>query len=59
MKQILITVFKGLLVLTVLALVVLLVFGLVMMAGWTWWAGFFCCWALPVFIWELWCSEST
>jgi type VI secretion system protein ImpL len=41
MKQILITIFKGLLVLTVLALVVLLVFGLVMMAGWTWWAGFF------------------
>ena len=41
MKQILIKIFKGLLVITVLALIVLLVFGLVMIAGWSWWVGFF------------------
>ena len=34
-------VLKGLLVITVLALIVLLVFGLVMIAGWSWWVGFF------------------
>ncbi|MDA8138904.1 MAG: hypothetical protein M0036_09650 [Desulfobacteraceae bacterium] len=41
MKQILTTTFKVFLVLTVLALVVLLVFGLVLWIGWSWWVGFF------------------
>lgn len=41
MKQILRLVFKGLLLLTLLALVILLVFGLVLWIGWSWWVGFF------------------
>ena len=41
MKQILKFVFKGLLLLTLLALVILLVFGLVLWIGWSWWVGFF------------------
>ncbi len=41
MKQILRVVFKGFLLLTLLALVILLVFGLVLWIGWSWWVGFF------------------
>ncbi len=41
MKQILTIVFKGFLILTLLALAVLLVFGLVLWIGWPWWVGFF------------------
>ncbi len=41
MKQILIKACKVLLILTLLALAVLLVFGLVMLIGWSWWVGIF------------------
>lgn len=41
MKKLLRILFKTFLVLTLLALVILLVFGLVLLLGWTWWVGFF------------------
>lgn len=41
MKQMLQLVFKGFLVFTLLALAILLVFGLVLWIGWSWWVGFF------------------
>ncbi|MGD9367852.1 MAG: type VI secretion protein IcmF/TssM N-terminal domain-containing protein, partial [Desulfobacteraceae bacterium] len=41
MKQLLLKIFKGLLVIGVLLLAVLLVFGLVLLIGWPWWVGFF------------------
>jgi len=41
MKQILVKILKGLLVLTLVLLALLLVFGLVLLIGWPWWVGFF------------------
>ena len=41
MKSILIKIFKVLLFLFLAALILLLIFGLVLMAGWPWWVGFF------------------
>jgi type VI secretion system protein ImpL len=41
MKQILVKVLKGLLLLTLALLALLLVFGLVLLIGWPWWVGFF------------------
>jgi type VI secretion system protein ImpL len=41
MKQLLITVFKGFLILTLVVLVLLLVFGLLLLVGWPWWVGIF------------------
>lgn len=41
MKQLLLKILKGLLLLVVLLLIVLLVFGFVLLIGWSWWVGFF------------------
>ncbi len=41
MKQMLVTISKALLVLTLAVLAVLLVFGLVLLIGWPWWVGLF------------------
>ncbi len=41
MKQMLVMILKGLLVFTLVALALLLVFGLVLLIGWPWWVGFF------------------
>ncbi|MFN2199348.1 MAG: type VI secretion protein IcmF/TssM N-terminal domain-containing protein, partial [Anaerolineales bacterium] len=41
MKQTLVLILKGLLALTIVALALLLVFGLVLLIGWPWWVGFF------------------
>ncbi len=41
MKQILVKILKGVLVLALVLLALLLVFGLVLLIGWPWWVGFF------------------
>jgi type VI secretion system protein ImpL len=41
MKSVLLKIFKGFLILSVLLLAALLLFGLVLLIGWPWWVGFF------------------